>query len=119
MGLVHFAYRCDREASLNTMVEEAIARTGRTGKRVFSDEPNDDADEPTPSDKDSTDPSPTLIAVPELTHPGESASNGLAERSVRSIEEQTRTFLAATEARIRIPIPSDHPLLGWIVEHAT
>ena len=50
---------------------------------------------------------------------GESASNGLAERSVRSIEEQTRTFLAATEARIRMPIPSDHPLLAWIVEHAT
>ena len=121
MGLVHFAYRCDREASLNLLVEEAIARTGRTGKRVYTDDPDDDSDEPNPQDKDpdTSTAAPTLIAVPELTHPGESASNGLAERSIRSIEEQTRTFLAATEARIRIPIPSDHPLLGWIVEHAT
>ena len=61
---------------------------------------------------------PTLVAVPELTHPGDSATNGLAERSVRSIEEQSRTFLAAIEARIKIPIPSEHPLIGWIVEHA-
>ena len=32
MGLVHFAYRCDREAALNSMLEDAIARAGRTGK---------------------------------------------------------------------------------------
>ena len=38
-GLVHFAYRCDREASLNNLVEEAIAKAGRTGKRVHTDQP--------------------------------------------------------------------------------
>ena len=126
MGLVHFAYKCDREASLNALVEEAISRTGRTGKRVYQDEPTEDPsqqiateDDDDPNSEIASRPSmPTLIAVPELTHPGESATNGLAERSVRSIEEQSRTFLAAIEARIKMPIPSDHPILGWTVEHA-
>ena len=39
MGLVQCAYICDREASLNALVEEAIARTGRAAKRVYADEP--------------------------------------------------------------------------------
>ena len=60
----------------------------------------------------------TTIAVPELTHPGESQSNGLAERSVRTVEEQVRTRLAATEANIKTKIPSEHPLLAWLLEHS-
>ena len=34
LGLVHFAYRCDREISLNTTIEEASAKTGRVGKML-------------------------------------------------------------------------------------
>ena len=89
MGLVHFAYKCDREISLNSMIEEAISKTGRTGKRVHHDDPGDDPDNhvveddepdaPTNTPKIPTPPF-TTIAVPELTQPGESASNGLAER---------------------------------------
>ena len=38
-------------------------------------------------------------AVPELPHPGESASNGLAERSVRAVEDLARTILAALQSQ--------------------
>ena len=41
MGLVRFAYRCDREASLNAMAEDAISKAGRTAKTVHSDSPED------------------------------------------------------------------------------
>ena len=40
MGLTHFAYRCDREASLNALFEEAISRAGRQGKK-FNPETKD------------------------------------------------------------------------------
>ena len=56
--------------------------------------------------------------MPELTHPGESKTNGFAERSVRTLEEQTRTLLLALEAKLNMKVPASHPLLGWIVEHA-
>ena len=122
-GLVHFAYRCDREASLNSVVEEAIATSGRTAKRVYSEDTSLDqaleASDPTNAAEDDDNPSPTLIAVPELTHPGESATNGLAERSIRTVGEQTRTLLAALEARIKLPVPNDHAMLGWVVQHAS
>ena len=39
MGLVHFAYRCDREHSLNALVEQACAKAGRAGFAVTSDLP--------------------------------------------------------------------------------
>ena len=43
------------------------------------------------------DPEPLLIAAPELSHPGESASNGAAERAVRSVVEQARCLKLALE----------------------
>ena len=115
---------------MGSVLEEAITVSGRQGVLTDTMDPPDDFefpivptedDEPdAPTHVPSAEPStPTMVAVPELTHPGESASNGLAERSVRTLEEQTRTFLAALEARIKLPIPSDHPMLGWIVEHAS
>ena len=81
MGLVHFAYRCDREASLNAMLEEAISRTGRTGKRFSPDSSDnnfpfpvavpeeDEPDAVTEVPAPVTPVGPT-IAVPEVTHPG-------------------------------------------------
>ena len=111
MGLVYCAYRCGREASINAMIEEACARTGRTSRPVSTDEATTDSPMPiaTEDDDDFADlpihmshaisqktpvvsaPPVATTAVPELTHPGESQSNGLAERSVRAIEEHTRT----------------------------
>lgn len=83
ISLVHFAYRCDREASLNSLIEEAIAKAGRTGKRVYKDDPENESDYPIAIPDDDEDSlqtlsgigssqQPTLVAVPELAHPGES-----------------------------------------------
>ena len=112
MGLVHFA-----------------PLTGRTRKRVYADDPEDpsalpiaeiDDDEPdAPTHVPSAQPStPTMVAVPELTHPGESASNGLAERSVRAIEEFSRTLITALQVHIRVPLTMAHPLCHWAIQHA-
>ena len=60
----------------------------------------------------------TTVAVPELTHPGESQTNGLAERSARTLEEQIRTMVAALESRVQTKVPSEHAVLTWVVEHA-
>ena len=57
-------------------------------------------------------------AAPEHSAPGESASNGMAERAVQSIEGQTRTMKLALEANIATHIPSDHPIMHWMVVHA-
>ena len=126
--MVHCAVRCGEHA-LNAVSEAAIAETGRVGKDYTA---TTLMVSPYPvSEPDDEDPLASTVlhhvpqapvantAVPELTPPGESQSNGLAERSVRTVEEQTRTFLADLEARIQVPIHSDHPILGWIVEHAT
>ena len=59
-----------------------------------------------------------MLAVPEHSHPGESQSNGLAERAIRSIEDQVRVLKAALEARLSARIPSSHPMMSWIVHHA-
>ena len=40
------------------------------------------------------------------------------EREVRTLEEQVRTLVAATEAQINLKIPSKHPILAWIIEHS-
>ena len=129
MGLVHFAYRCDREAALNAMIEDAINKAGRTAQRVHSDDPAEDSEAPSAVAEEEEPDAPThvpqtpqapfvTIAVPELTHPGESATNGLAERSVRTLQEQIRTLLTALEAHIHLTIPSSHPILSWIVHHS-
>ena len=49
---------------------------------------------------------------------GESQSNGLVERAVRTIEEQIRTFKIALEEKIDRKIPMKHPVMAWIAEHA-
>ena len=59
-----------------------------------------------------------LVAVPELSHPGESASNGAAERAVRSVMEQTRCLKLALEENLGEKVPSTHPVMRWVLEHA-
>ena len=58
------------------------------------------------------------MAVPELTHPGESRSNGLAERAVEALEDFSRTLFTALQAHMKIPLPIKHPLVAWVVAHA-
>ena len=66
-GLTKFVWKSDQERALRALMEEAIKRSGRSG---------------------SMDP---VIAVPEASPVGSSASNGRAERTVQAIEDQLRT----------------------------
>ena len=49
---------------------------------------------------------------------GESASNGVVERGIQSVQGVIRTFKSALEERWRTSVPDDHPALPWMVEHA-
>ena len=136
VGLTHFAYRNDREPAIMAMIEEACALSGRKGVKIAPgvDVSDDDVDvnmfisngEITNADVnvgdsvDFQDPMPdvsTHVATPELSHPGESASNGLAERSVGEFMDQLRTLKTALESRLKIRLSSSHPVTHWLIEH--
>ena len=63
-GLVHFAYRSDREPAIVSLIQDACAMAGRNGVQVHAVE--DEAAE--------VDVERAHIAVPEHSHPGESQS---------------------------------------------
>ena len=54
-------------------------------------------------------------AVPETSSPGEPQSNGAAERSIQLVEDLSRTLKLCLEDRIGAKIPSNHPVLEWLV----
>ena len=58
------------------------------------------------------------MAVPEHSHPGESQSNGLAERAIREVVDHIRVLKLALETHLNVRIPSNHPVMAWLVEHA-
>ena len=47
-----------------------------------------------------------------------SKSNGDAENAVKQVTKQLRTLKLCLERRIAKKIPTAHPLLTWLVEHA-
>lgn len=121
------------------MIDEAVSMLGRFARKVLSDDDTTDhglpiaqmaddepdappgdcpAHAPEAPEPSSSPSSGTVVAVPELTHPGESASNGLAERSVRTIEEFSRTLITALQTHIRVPLTMAHPLCHWAIQHA-
>ena len=59
------------------------------------------------------------MAAPELTHPGESQSNGLAERSVQAFEDLMRCYKLAFDDHVGKPTETTHPLFKWLVEHTS
>ena len=59
----------------------------------------------------------THVATPELSQPGESASNGLTERSVGEFIDQLRTLKTALESRLKVRLASSHPVTHWLIEH--
>ena len=122
-GLVHFAYRSDQESSLGSLLEEAIRLPGRTGVWTDTDIPAHSFEFPVPPLEDDEPDAPTqvrcrdapeggVVAVPELTHPGESQSNGLAERTVETVVDHIRTIITALEAHLKVHIPADHPVMA-------
>ena len=106
-GLTKFVFKTDQESSIKalmeetiqkdadikTMMDEAIRRSGRQGDHI------------------------PLTAVPENSAVGASASNGRAERTVQTVEDQLRVLKAAFESRIGAQVPCSHPVIRWLVEH--
>ena len=133
-GLTQFTFRSDREPAIMAMMDEACSLSGRNGKKdtaisdsnaiahaqlIEGDQIIDDPDVPDdPHVEDGPEVSSTHTAAPELTHPGESQTNGLAERSVGIFEDHFRTIKAALEIKLKQRLPSAHPVTAWIVEHA-
>ena len=58
---------------------------------------------------------PTVL---ENSPPSESKANGVAERAVRSVEEQIRVLKIAFETNTRKELSVQHPGMAWLVEHA-
>ena len=107
-GLLHFAYRSDREPSIVSLIQDACAMAGRNGVKIHAVE--DEAAEPE-VDR-------ARVAVPEHSHPGESQSNGLSERSVRALTDEVRTLKMSTEQRLKERLPNTHAVMSWLAEHA-
>ena len=141
LGLLQVAYRSDQEAALTAMFDAAVRQAGRKaipitaeqeGKAIELMRQEDLQEEAAASASGSSgpradialdapsapEPSVPLIAVPELSHPGESASNGAAERAVRSVVEQARCLKLAFAENIGEKVPSSHPVVRWIIDHA-
>ena len=134
-GLTHFTYRSDREPSIVAMLDEACALTGRNGTKEASDDVIEDISPSALADTSGdltnvdldvadgdgatklVDTEVTHTAAPEMTHPGESQSNGLAERSVGLWEDQFRTLKHALELKLKYRLPLSHPVTAWLVEH--
>ena len=59
------------------------------------------------------------LAVAEHSHVGDSPSNGMAERAVQTLVDHVRTLKLAFESKIGRRLPAEHPLMAWLVEHAS
>ena len=77
-GLLHFAYRSDREPAIVSLIQDACAMAGRNGVKVHAVE--DEASDPEVER--------ARIAVPEHSHPGESQSNGLTESAIKELIDE-------------------------------
>jgi hypothetical protein len=49
---------------------------------------------------------------------GSSASNGVVERAIRSVQQQARVMKDALEHKAKVIVGARHPLMPWIVEYA-
>ena len=58
---------------------------------------------------------PTLL---QNSPKGESQSNGAAENAVQQVEDQVRCMKLGLEDRLRRNIPTNHPLVAWVVQYA-
>lgn len=133
-GVMNLAHPCGRKQYLNNLIGAPNMASTRTGIRDHDDKWPDPSDvvvacegnfdalgapvsSPDPSKPDSG----LMLAVPETTHPGESQSNGLAERAGQTCECPTFDILATTQANIAHP-PSQHftkPLRGVCIMRLT
>ena len=132
-GLVHYAYRSDREPATVKLFQEACRECGRAGQDVTPEkDPNVSASDGliydmTASSADigeadlhEDEPktrSPVVTGVPEHSHPGESASNGKAEVAVRMIVDHRRSAAHRRLRALRLS-PTSTWLLSIFHRHA-
>ena len=90
-GISRLVYKSDQERALRKLLTDVVAEAQKNGD--------------------------ILSAVPESSAVGESASNGHAEAAVQQVEDQLRTCKAALESRLSKKIPTNHPVMMWLVEH--
>ena len=95
-GVTHLVYKSDQEFSLRATIEKSLEKLQKTGEALGGDD--------------------FLQLVPEKSAVGESPSNGKAERAVQSVEDMVRTYLHALEHRLKIKMPTDHPVMRWMVD---
>ena len=48
-----------------------------------------------------------------------SASNGVAERAIQSVQAQTRVLMDALSTRLGVKIQATHPIVHWIIEYSS
>ena len=56
--------------------------------------------------------------IVEASPVGHSASNGVAERAIREVEQQIRTMRSALETRWGVKLDGRHPIFAWMAENA-
>ena len=123
-GLVHFAHRSDKEPSIVSMIQEACALSSRNGvleKNVDDEATLDEGDSPTGELQKYMHPRQverSHVAVPEHSHPGESQSNGIAERAIQDLVDHIRVMKLALETKLNVKLPCSHPIMAWLVKHA-
>ena len=54
----------------------------------------------------------------ENSVPGDSKTNGAAERAVKAVGEQVRVLRAGLQGRLDMVVRTSHPILTWLVQHA-
>ena len=92
-GINRLVHMCDQEVSLGAMIQAAMDQLSGSSTWVGG--------------------------VRERSAVGESQSNGKAEAAVQCVEDQIRVMKAALESRISARIPSQHPIMSWLVEYAS
>ena len=123
-GFVDAVYKSDREASIRALLAEAAALAGVKAEEVEEEHPEqEEHEEPGRDAPSKAIPAPKQTAeapaaVPETSSPGESQSNGSAERGVQMIEDMVRTLKAALEDRIGCSVPCASPIVNWMFQHA-
>ena len=60
----------------------------------------------------------TAQTILENSVPGDSKTNGAAERAVKAIGEQVRVLRAGLQGRLDMVVRTSHPILTWLVQHA-
>ena len=106
-GITRFVYKTDQESSVKHLMAEVLAKD-KTIREIV---------DLAAQKAGKTATHQAVVAVPEHSAVGESASNARAERTVQMVEDQLRVCKAALESRLGSRVSCSHPVIRWLVEH--